>query len=181
MNKSNFIRIFNKTKLLDKTNLLNLVCETPNSTEPYCGSTIPAKYTSEGYYVRVEFISNPAVTGSGLKYPTLAMVKLSPLFKLQHRHPRQLPHLYVGVSYLDLLERYSLLNTQTTILTMQTVFVQLTVQKENLLKWNLPTLILSTTAPASKLCTGEVECLKICGSSVGAYINTSFASIPGII
>ena len=88
------------------------------------------------------------------------MVKLSPLLKLQHQ---QLPHLYVGVSYLDLLERYSLLNTQTTIQTMRAVFGQLSVQKENLLKWNLPILILSTIAPASKLCTGEVECLKICG------------------
>ena len=52
---------------MDKTNVLKLVCETPNTTEPYCGSTIPAKYTSEGYYVRVEFISDPAVTGSGFK------------------------------------------------------------------------------------------------------------------
>ena len=108
------------------------------------------------------------------------MVKLSPLFKLQHR---QLPHLYVGVSYLDLLERYSLLNTQTTILTMQTVFGQLTVQKENLLDWNLTTLILSTTAPASKLCTAGAS-IKGGGhvwKSVGAHNDTSFAFIPGII
>ena len=43
------------------------VCATPNTTDPYCGSVAPPNYISDGYYVRVEFISDHNTTGSGFE------------------------------------------------------------------------------------------------------------------